>query len=307
MATRKSTTPKTKTTKKRTTKPAAAKARTSKVSTKVTAVKAVAKQAPKVRSSRLAFLTLERIWIAAAVLSLGLAVAAAFLMQPGSYTVTQTHLTSDALLSQNGTAFVSASRAVIDLQLRWMLVALLVVSSVLPILYLTRLKDFYTRQIAKRRVLIPRWIDLAVTSSLMVYIIALLVGYQDMATLKLMGTALVATAGLGWIAEQQNEAARQPIWSAFGLSLFTGAMPWFMIGTAKVSTLLFGDVRSPWYVYALCLTTLAGFILVALNQYNQHRRVGDWKNYAVVERNYALISTVTKLAFAVILIVGLAK
>jgi hypothetical protein len=188
-----------------------------------------------------------------------------------------------------------------------LLVGLLVISAVLPILYWTRLKAWYADRVANRRVLLPRWIDLAITSTLMVYIVALLVGYRDVAVFKLMATAMVATCGLGWIAEQQNEKTRRPVWSAIGLSAFTGVMPWIMIGTAKTSTLLFGDVRSPWYSYAACIVALVGFSLLAYNQWQQHRRAGNWVNYATVERNYALISVATKVAFAAALLIGLWK
>jgi hypothetical protein len=122
-----------------------------------------------------------------------------------------------------------------------------------------------------------------------------------------MGGVIATTTALGWLAEQQNAKVRRPVWGAFVISLFTGCLPWLLIGTAKTSTLLFGDVRSPWYVYALCISTLAGFTLLAANQFHQHRRYRNWANYLFVERNYALINLAIKLAFAGIMIVGLSK
>jgi hypothetical protein len=154
---------------------------------------------------------------------------------------------------------------------------------------------------------LPRWIELAVSGTLMVYIIALLCGYSDWATLKLMGVAIVATAALGWLAEQQNATSRKPVWSAYVISIFTGVMPWLALGSALLTTILLGDVRSPWYVYALAGTTLVSFGLAAWNQWKQYLKQGSWADYAMVERNYALIGTLAKTAFAIILIVGLAK
>lgn len=296
-----------KTTKPKTASKASVK-RTAKASNRSVAVKAAPKRAvKKTTATTTSTSSLNRIWLAAAVLFLGLAVAAPLLMQPVSYLMTQTHLTSDSLLSQDGTTFIPASRAVWDLELRWALSVLMAASAILPILYLTKLKDRYTDRVNGGRVVEWRWIDLAISSALMVEIVGVLVGYTDVGTLKLMAGAMVLTCGLGWLAEQQNDGARRPVWSAFGLSVIAGIMPWVVIGTAKASTLLFGEVRSPWYVYAACLTALIGFSLLAFNQWNQHRRFGPWANYATVERNYALLSIATKVAFAAILIAGLAK
>lgn len=308
MATKKSTT----STKTKTSKKAAAapnkRARASKVSTEVTAVKAVARQAKATEASRWRDrLTLTKLLAILSVVYLGLAVAAAVLMSPVSNSLTLTHLTNDALLSQDKTVFVSAARPLFDLELRWALIGLLLLSTVLPVLYLTKLKNFYANRLANSRVLGLRWIDLAVTSALMIEIIALLVGYSDLMTLKLMGGLIGATCALGWLAERANANTDRRLWAPFIVSLVTGALPWVAIGAAKAATLLFGEVRNPWYVYALCVTTLLGFTLLAWNQFNQHRRFRSWANYPVVERNYLLIGAATKIAFAVILIIGLSK
>ena len=285
-----------------------AKKKPAKPATRKKAAKAVTKKAPVVQTNRLVFLTLDRIWLAAAVLFLGLAAAAPFVMEPISYMFTQAHLARDALLSQDGTAFIPAHRAVWDMELRWALSTVMALSAVLPILYLTKLKDRYANRLISGRVVEWRWLDLAVTSALMVVIVAMLVGYTDIGTLKMMAGAMVLACGLGWLAEQQNnQKSRRPVWSALGLGVIAGALPWLVIGIAKASTLLFGGVRSPWYVYAACVIALGGFILLALNQWNQHRRFRAWADYAFVERNYALISVATKVAFAAVLIIGLAK
>ena len=267
---------------------------------------ATRKTPTKKTADPLARLTLGGIWLAAAVLfGLG-ALAAALLLPDTSYSLTQTHLTQDLLLSTNDAHLINAAKPMFDLEIRWALTGLMLLSMVLPILYLSRWRDSYNRAIGKGRVWPWRWVDLGVTSAIMIELLAVMDGYSDIATLKLMAGAMVTTTALGWLAERQNEPkSRRPDWSAFGLSLLAGSLPWIMIGAAKVSTLLFGDVRSPWYVYAACISTLIGFSLLALNQFNQHRRFKSWANYAVVERNYALISIITKLAFVGIIIAGL--
>ncbi len=295
MATRKTTTKaKTKTT-KRTTKTAATRSnKAAAQSEKVALVKREARITGKLLGWDIVF-------------SVGLAILAAIFMSSRTVTINITHLTSDLLLSQDGTTFVTAYKPLMDLQLRWALVGILLLSAVVPLLYLTKLKTYYATALTKRRVIGARWISMAVSSALMVEIIALMCGINDLMTLKMMGALIGATCALGWLAERQNQSGRTPEWSAYTISIFTGVMPWVAIGVAKAGTLLYGSVRSPWYVYAACITTLLGFLLLAWNQFNQHRRYKAWTDYAIVERNYLLINMLTKSAFAVILIIGLMK
>ncbi len=284
-------------------KTSARKTKTSKTTVKKSSVAASAANQSLVQR----VLRLNTLHIVSVILFAGLAVAAALLMQAVSFPLAVTHLTNDALLSQDSTVFAIAHRNIVDVQLRWILVSVLALSVVLPVLYLTKLKDYYAKTISKGRVNGLRWIDLAVSSALMVEIIMLLVGYNDLMMLKLAGGLIGVTCALGWLAEKQNATGRKPVWNAFVISLVTGALPWIAIGASKIATVLYGSVRNPWYVYALCVTALAGFILLAVNQWNGHRRFRGWANYAVVERNYVLISLITKTTFAVILIAGLSK
>ena len=306
---RKTTRGKTKTARSRTasSKAGSTKARSAKVSTKVTAVKAVANQGKAVQAGRFSWLTINRLLVGATAVYAVLAVAVVFLMEKVAPPVTLTHLTNDPLTSQDGTIFVSASRELFNLDLRWALVALLLMSMVLPVLYLTRLKAYYADRVANRRVIPTRWLDLAVSSALMVEVIALLIGQTDLMMLKMMGASLLVTCALGWLAERQNEAANRPVWSAYTIGVITGISPWVVIGVTKLATLFYGGVRSPWYVYVVCISTVLGFVAIAVNQCLQHRQHKSWANYAIVERNYLLAATLTKVAFVLILLVGLYK
>lgn len=313
MATRKTTSRNTKTkANQKPTRRTQNRTQSSRVSTRPTKVKTAprqtkAAQAKATRAEGRRILTVGRLLGVSIILYLGLAVAAVMLMKPTALPVTITHLTNDALLSQNGTVFAHADRALFDVEVRWLVAAMLGLSLVLPVLYLTKLKAFYTEHLAHRRVIGLRWLDLGVSGGLMIGVITMLIGYTDFVAIKLMADLLVITCLLGWLAERQNEKASQPAWSAYGLSLVTGTLPWLAIGLTKVSTLWFGGVRSPWYVYAVCVSTLVGFVLLGLNQLNQHRRLKAWQDYAGVERNYLTIAMLTKVAFAGILLVGLAK
>src|SRR5690606_22516050 len=117
---------------------------------------------------------------------------------------------------------------------------------------------------------------------------------------------ILVTAILGWLSERQNaDPKAKPDYSAFGISLITGVLPWMVILAYAFATPIWGAIRYPWFVYALYAAVFVGSAAYAINGYNYVRRFRNWTSYAVVERNYIIIDVVTRLSFAVILIVGL--
>ncbi|HSX24260.1 MAG TPA: heliorhodopsin HeR [Candidatus Saccharimonadales bacterium] len=237
------------------------------------------------------------------IMALALAGVAGFFMNHTSYQLFTGLLTKDELASKTTTVFVPAVHAVYDLELRWALVAILILSAIVPLLYLTRLKRQYADTL-KSKVNLMRWIDMAVISALMVEVIALVSGVQDIATLKLIGVFIGVTCVLGWLSDRQNATGTKPVWTTYVVSLVTGALPWLLIATYAGGTLLWGMVRSPWWVYALYGTTVVSFIGYIMNQM---RHIKRRQAYEVTERNALQISLFAKIAFAVILIVGLYK
>jgi hypothetical protein len=294
--TKKSTKAKTKTTKAVSAK---------KPATKKTAVSAKATAATS--TSAPSILSLRKWHIVSAVVFVLLAILAGVMMSSQSYQTTVGLWARDDLASTTTTVFAPAVHVLYDVELRWIVVATMLVSAILPVLYVTKLEGAYTNYLRTTRMVPYRWLDLGVTTALMVETIALLSGVQDIFVLKLVGSLMLVTSLLGLIAERQNNASDRPVWSAYATSLFSGVMPWVLIAAYAVSTNLFGAIRSPWYVYALYATSLIGFSLIALNQRQQFKKAGGASNYLMVERNYVVASVLTKVAFAAILIVGVAK
>lgn len=224
-------------------------------------------------------------------------------MNASSYSLTLGHLAKDNLASTTHTVFAPALQSVYDVEARWLVVIVLLLSAVLPLLYLTKLKVRYAAYLNGTRMQPFRWMDIAVTGALMTEIAALLSGVSDIPTLKLIAGVVVVAAALGLIAERQNNAAAKPVRSAYLIGIFTALLPWLLIAAYATATIVYGMVRSPWYVYALYAALLAGLALQARNQ----RMALRGANYLIVERNYIAISLLTKAAFAIILITGLAK
>ncbi|HUP26780.1 MAG TPA: hypothetical protein VM124_04005 [Candidatus Limnocylindrales bacterium] len=301
--TKKSTKAKIKTTKKPAANTSKA-ARTNKLSVSAKVVKTPIKKAtaPRNRIKLLAQLNLIT-----AVLSLGLAVMAGLFMNQRSYQLFTGLLTRDELASRATTVFVPAIRSVADVELRWAVVATMVLSAILPLLFATRLRRRYEASVANK-VRTWRWVDMAVVGALMMGTTALISGVQDIMTLKLIGGLVILSGALAWMAERQNaDITAKPGKSAYILSIIAGALPWLLIATYAAATPIYGMVRNSWFAYALYGALLAGFIATAINLGNQLRGKGKLANYEVAERNYQLINLLTRAAFAVILITGLIK
>lgn len=234
------------------------------------------------------------------------AIAAFVLMSKASVQIFTGLVARDELASNTQTVFVPAIHHLYDVQVKYAVVAVLLVGAVVPIINVVKQKRYEKAVKAKANPL--RWINIAVLSGAVLGIVAALSGVQDFMTLKLVGGLIVTTAALGWLSERQNSDSKaKPDRSAFGISLFTGALPWLVILAFAFGTPLWGMIRYPWYVYALYGTVFASSAAYAINGYNYMRRFRNWTKYEVVERNYVLIDVFARVSFAAILIIGLSK
>lgn len=235
-----------------------------------------------------------------------LAAVTAFVMLPVRYPLTVTHLTNDELASQQSTVFVSASRRVFDLPLWTVVVALLVIAAAYMLVSVTRWRK--SRDKALDYGVNPwRWVYAGVTGALVIEILAILSGVHDLMVLKVFAGLMLLAAALGYVAERENKSERKPQRRAFLLSVAAGLLPWLVIATSAVATLLFSQVRSSWYVYALYAVTVAALGLMARNQWRHFQKKGQWKDYLVLEKNHIITSLVFKTLFVAILLWGLHK
>ena len=234
------------------------------------------------------------------------AIVASFFMGQNSYQLTLGHLAKDELASQKSAVLVPGSHSVFDLQVSTIVIALMLLSTVVPGLYMTRLQKQYATGL-KKKVMPWRWLDMAVTTALMVGTIAIISGVQDLAMIKIIGSLMAVTCALGWLGERAVSDGKKLVRPIFIMSLITGSIPWLVIAASAIATPFYAAVRAPWYVYALYASSLGSFSLIALNQWRYYGKVRQWKDYLFVEWNYLLIADAAKLLFAVILIVGLRK
>ena len=158
------------------------------------------------------------------------------------------------------------------------------------------LHGWYERNLA-RGINPARWIEYAVSSSVMIVVIAMLVGIYDIASLILI-FALNATMILfGCMMELHNQSTDRTNWTSYWFGVFAGAVPWVAIFIYLVGSGI-GPGGPPGFVYAIFVSIFLFFSVFALNMVMQYRKVGRWHDYLYGERVYVYLSLFAKSALA---------
>jgi len=154
------------------------------------------------------------------------------------------------------------------------------------------LHRWYERNLA--RGLNPaRWVEYAASSSLMMVVIAMLVGIYDVASLILVFALNAAMILFGWLMELHNQTTARTNWTAYWFGCFAGVVPW-----VAVAVYLAGAAGPPGFVYGIFGSLFVFFNVFAVNMLLQYRRVGRWRDYLYGERVYMLLSLFAKSALA---------
>ncbi len=158
------------------------------------------------------------------------------------------------------------------------------------------LHGWYERNLA-RGINPARWVEYSASSSLMIVVIAMLVGIYDVAALLLI-FALNATMILfGWLMELHNQTTARTNWTAYWFGVFAGAVPWVAVFVYLVGAGI-GPGGPPGFVYGIYVSIFVFFNVFALNMVLQYRKVGRWRDYLYGERAYILLSLFAKSALA---------
>lgn len=158
------------------------------------------------------------------------------------------------------------------------------------------INDWYNRNLAKG-INYARWIEYFFSSSIMIIIIAMLVGIYDISALLpiffLNGMMIL----FGWMMELQNQTTEKTDWTAFYFGCIAGIMPWIVI-----AIYLFGaggrENKAPNFVYWIYFSIFLFFNCFAINQILQYKKVGKWQDYLYGERAYIILSLVAKSLLA---------
>ena len=168
-----------------------------------------------------------------------------------------------------------------------------------------KLNDIYNEDLGKgiNRL---RWFEYALSSSLMIVLIAYLFGVYDIASLILIFVVNAAMNLFGLVMEQLNSRrvdGEKVIWSPFIWGTITGLTPWlviilYMTGNPDIAS------QIPWFVWAIVGTYFVAFNSFPINMILQYMKKGKWQSYLYGERGYIVLSLVAKTVLAWLVLVG---
>ena len=154
--------------------------------------------------------------------------------------------------------------------------------------------SWYVRNLKRDRNY-ARWIEYAVSSSVMIVLIAMLPGISDVAALASI-FAVNATMILFGLLMEHYESPGKPNWMSYWFGVAAGAVPWLVIGLYLWSPST--DGSPPAFVYGIFFSLFVFFNTFAINMVLQYRQVGKWRDYLYGERAYIVLSLVAKSLLA---------
>ncbi len=141
---------------------------------------------------------------------------------------------------------------------------------------------------------LARWIEYSFSSSLMIVIIAMLVGIYDIATIICLFGVNAMMILFGWMMEVHNQTTSKTDWTAFIFGSIAGIIPWIVIGIY-----LFGPTdKAPTFVYWIYLSIFLFFNCFEINMILQYKKIGKWTDYLYGEKTYLVLSLVAKSLLA---------
>jgi len=144
-----------------------------------------------------------------------------------------------------------------------------------------------------------RFYEYALSSSLMIVLIGMLVGLWDLGALILIFGLNAMMNLFGIMMEKQNQTTEKTDWTAFIYGCLAGIIPWVVIMMYFLGAVNSGgDAKPPAFVYAIIPTIFVFFNIFALNMFLQYKKVGPWKDYLFGERVYIILSLAAKTVLA---------
>ena len=166
---------------------------------------------------------------------------------------------------------------------------------------LPRINNFYNDRLQKG-INYFRWYEYALSSSVMIVLIAMFFGVYDLGSLILIFSINATMNFFGLMMELHNQTTEKTRWASFVMGTFAGLIPWAIILMHFLGSGEFSQI--PWFVYAIFGTYFVFFNLFPINMILQYKQVGRWKDYLYGERGYILLSLFAKSILAWLVFAG---
>jgi len=143
-----------------------------------------------------------------------------------------------------------------------------------------------------------RFYEYALSSSVMIVLIGLLVGVWDLGALIAIFAVNASMNLFRLLMELHNQTTEKTDWTAYIYGVFAGIIPWIIIAWYFIGSVNSSEAKPPDFVYAIVPTLFVFFNIFAINMVLQYKKVGPWRDYLFGKRVYIILSLTAKTALA---------
>jgi hypothetical protein len=193
---------------------------------------------------------------------------------------------------------VQAQRTLFELPIGPAVAVFFLMSAIAHLAVAFPARGWYERRLARGQNP-ARWIEYALSSSVMIVVIATLSGIQEIGTLIAIFGVNAAMNLFGWSMESANEGREKIQWNHYIFGCIAGIVPWLVIFIALLTSATEpGAEPIPGFVIAIFISLFISFNIFAFNMVLQYRKVGRWRDYLFGERTYMFLSLFAKTILA---------
>lgn len=142
-----------------------------------------------------------------------------------------------------------------------------------------------------------RWAEYSISSSVMIVLIAQIVGITDIAALIAIFGVNASMILFGWLQEKYEKPGSGGM-LPFAFGCFAGIIPWIIVVWFVVAPGAANPGETPGFVYGIIISLFLFFNSFAVVQYLQYKPVGKWADYLRGERAYIWLSLIAKSLLA---------
>jgi hypothetical protein len=150
-----------------------------------------------------------------------------------------------------------------------------------------------------------RWYEYALSSSIMLVILATFVGVWDAWSLVMIFVLNAMMIMFGYLMEKINQYTKKTDWSPYLLGCVSGFTPWVVMAAYFIAAVNSTGVNPPTFVYLALVLYFVMFNTFSINMILQYKGIGKWKDYIYGERVYILLSLAAKTILAWLVFVGI--
>jgi len=173
----------------------------------------------------------------------------------------------------------------------------LLISAVAHFILSTFGYNWYVKNI-KKGMNPARFYEYALSSSLMIVLIGMLVGVWDLGTMIAIFGVNAMMNFFGIMMELHNQTTKKTNWTSFIFGCIAGIVPWIVIIMYVIGAIQSSGAEPPGFVYAIIASIFVFFNIFAVNMFLQYKKVGRWQDYLFGERMYIILSLTAKTALA---------